>query len=349
MGGRAFEEVQHRKTAREYFRWLEDWFIPRFTDLYGDNLEFIPAYANKPDFGDADILAYYPPDVWQSIVTGCREALGAEVSSKNGNVLSIGFREPDGLLWQVDLIHTHPDEVEITKTYFSFNDLGNLMGRIAHRMGFKYGHDGLRYVIRDEGNSDHVVAEILVSRDPGAIFRFLGYEHRTFRQHFNDLEDIFKYVVTSPYFSEDIFSLENRNHRSRVRDAKRPTYMKFLKWLEDGNGIKPNQVQYFRDKKAFKAVSLRDAFSRFPEFADRYSAAVLEHSKKKELNELFDGLKLREATGLEGKDLGRLKHEVVKDFAEDLDDDERQLIKSSEEAWSKYVIGKMNSLFRPLG
>ncbi|WP_457824345.1 hypothetical protein, partial [Staphylococcus aureus] len=49
---------------------------------------------------------------------------------------------------------------------------------------------------------------------------------------FRNLLDIFQFVVSSPYANLDIYLLENRNHKSRIRDSKRPTYNAFLDWLE---------------------------------------------------------------------------------------------------------------------
>lgn len=34
--------------------------------------------------------------------------------------------------------------------YLNWNDLGNLIGRIAHKFGLKYGHKGLLYIIKND-------------------------------------------------------------------------------------------------------------------------------------------------------------------------------------------------------
>ena len=62
----------------------------------------------------------------------------------NSNVFSF---ELDG--HQVDLIFTEKKFYESALVYFANNDFSNLIGRIAHKHGFKYGHCGLVYVMRD--------------------------------------------------------------------------------------------------------------------------------------------------------------------------------------------------------
>ena len=41
--------------------------------------------------------------------------------------------------FQIDFIKVGEENWETSKNYFSYNDLGNLMGRLAQRLGVKYG------------------------------------------------------------------------------------------------------------------------------------------------------------------------------------------------------------------
>jgi hypothetical protein len=97
-------------------------------------------------------------------------------------------------------------------------------------------------VIRGCRDGDYMFREILLTREYEAALFFLGYDPERFREGFENLEDIFKYVAGSRYFNRDIFLLENRNAQSRIRDRKRPTYTKFLTWCEDRPNLPGREV-----------------------------------------------------------------------------------------------------------
>src|SRR3546814_18504796 len=60
----------------------------------------------------------------------------------------------------------------------------------------------------------------------------MGYSPDGLDQGFETPEDIYSFVASSPFFSSDIFLLENRNAKARMRDKKRKMYMEFLLWCE---------------------------------------------------------------------------------------------------------------------
>ena len=125
---------------------------------------------------------------------------------------------------QIDFIITPDSEIEAAYNYFSYNDLGNLMGRIAHKFDTKYGQDGLRFVYRTEGK---VLGEIKLSTDPVEICKFLGL--KDFREaKLESLLDIFEYVRSSKYFNPFMYDMDELNKINRDRNKKRKTYMSFL-------------------------------------------------------------------------------------------------------------------------
>ncbi len=231
MGGHALSQVSVRLAAINYTRLAED-CIAQLKARFPDNrIEMVEAYRDKPDFGDLDLLIESTGfDPHQAAA-----ALNAMEIVRNGPVTSIGIPvRPDlpateGNLFQVDLIKVPLDEFDASRAYFAWNDLGNLCGRLAHSMGLKLGHDGLSYTWR---HGDHVFASIDLLKHWRDILPVLGLSYERWEQGFDSLEDIFKFVVSSPYFNRDIFLLHNRNNTTRVRDAKRKTYMEFLLWLE---------------------------------------------------------------------------------------------------------------------
>ena len=84
--------------------------------------------------------------------------------------------DDDGSIFQVDLIRVDCRHMESAFSYFAFNDLGNLLGRIFHRAGFKLGHKGMCYVVREEGNQSNAIKEIEVTTSWKEALEFAGYD-----------------------------------------------------------------------------------------------------------------------------------------------------------------------------
>ena len=187
--------------------------------------------------------------------------------------------------------------------YFSYNDLGNLLGRIYHRMGFKFGHLGLRYLIRDEENFSHILDEVLITPDFRAALAFAGYDYRRWKAGFDTLEDIFRYAVSIPLATRVIFRLDETNHQARVRDKKRLTYNQFLAWVNNPeNGVSNKELV---EKEQLRAYFLQKAFILFPLFRKRYENAQELCGKKRLAKDRFNGDIVSRITGLRGRELGR--------------------------------------------
>jgi hypothetical protein len=320
MGGNALSEETIRLPASRY-REVENRTLGRIRDMLpGVRAEAIAAYTDKPDFGDMDILVAEHAD-FEPIALS--QKLAAKEIVRNGEVTSFGLPVTEGV-FQVDLISVPAASFDFAMRYFSFNDLGNLLGRVAHKFGAKFGHLGLLYPLRDPENDDHLLAELPVTSDFSAALAMLGYDaqaYETLRREdqFRGLEDIFRYVVSSPYANPAIYLLENRSYRARVRDAKRPTYNKFLEWLaaqEPGSlpdypwgeaGSPERQVQ----RRSF----LDMAFERFPAFKNSYDEALAGAERLHRSKRYFNGEFVASISGLSGKELGMLMSRIRATFA----------------------------------
>ena len=226
---------------------------------------------------------------------------------------------------QVDLIGQSPDTFEFTLKYLAWNDLGNLVGRLYHKMGLKFGHDGLWMPLRD-GTHEH--ANILLTRDFDEALRFMDYNPVIFRAGFADLEDIFNFVATNGRFNADIFKLENRNTIAKTRERKRKTYMAFLKWIEDKDRLA--KFDWPKDK----SVWLSRIFLHFPHATKEYDEAMSELRLNREAKELFNGNIVRELTGLQDKELGYF----MKFIREDLKFSRTSILARSKERTAELVM-----------
>ena len=274
----------------------------------------IPFYTSKDSFGDLDMVVMCGSRDWERLLDDLKKKYPDH--SKNGNVFSFGVDVGKDTNFQIDLIYVGENfgERQMALTYFAFNDLGNLMGRIYHRAGFKYGHKGLLRVVRDEENSDHIIEEVLVTNEPREIFEFGGYDYDEFLDGFSTREDIFNYVASSPYFNRDIYLFENRNAKARMRDSKRVIYNEFLKWCSESDDLPEFQTE---DKEEFRREQIQLALEKFPEFRVRYECSLKKLLKSKTINEKFNGNIVSEVTGLSGRDLGTFLREFKNKWSRD--------------------------------
>ena len=278
-----------------------------FPGEYEVVVSMIPAYATKPDFGDIDVLLHGPAKYMERI----KNDPGAVFPNwsghiyKNEGVVSVGIKHGDGIV-QVDIIATGEDWAKhmAAYSYFAYNDLGNLMGRIAHRMGFKFGHEGLFYMLRDEA-SGHVYGEYRFDMAHSDILEFMGLDASRWEAGFQTLDDIFDFVASSPYFHPDIYLLDNVNAVSRVRDKKRKTYMSFLDWLERRGPRETDlKFRFDPDQRRFKEYLFRSKMMSDPAFADWVQEVKFDHAESQYAKVFFDGYRVSEWTGLSGKELG---------------------------------------------
>lgn len=323
MGGHALSVTSVRLPAARY-RVVERAVLAQLAKaLPGRRIESVMAFAAKADFGDLDILIEGGADY---NIQQIASALQACEMVENGDVTSIGIQIDEGI-FQVDLIRTPAASFDFAVRYFGFNDMGNLLGRVAHKFGAKFGHLGLLYPIRDAQNSFNLLAEVPITSDFGLALRLLGYDSARYESlrssgGFQGLNDIFAYVVSSPYVNRDIYLLENRNHKSRIRDAKRPTYNAFLDWLEQQPlGSLPAFPWAEADSPAREAQQqafLQTAFELCPPFKTLYEQTLASHARKSALKQRFNGERVAAVTGLSGKALGALMASVRRSFADEV-------------------------------
>lgn len=207
---------------------------------------------------------------------------------KNGYVYSFVYKDV-----QIDIIKVKSSEWETTRTYYAYNDLGNLMGRVSREMGFRYGSQGLFYSYKSKYG--FYSQDVIVSMDVCKIFLFLGFDYERFEMGFETLEDVFDFVISSRYFSVSIFQYENLDHTNRLRNRKRESYRKFLEYIEHLN----NNVDVDRDEQYSRALELFGA-----EFTDKLSELYFRDDVLYEIRQKFNGDIVNQITKLEGKDLG---------------------------------------------
>lgn len=300
---RRYDKDEYLELEREVMSKLFMGLIFKTVNISSNIKEFaqpIVAYYSKESFGDLDIIINS-----EKLSTDWIPQLVSEFGlahgdwSKNGNVLSFAYKN-----LQIDLIVTTPEHYQTSLDYFAFNDCGNLQGRIAHKLGVKHGHRGAELIVKD---GDREIGTILLTRDTKQIHQLLDLNHDKWREGFETLEDMYKWISNSQFFNKDIYLLDNRNHYSRTRDNKRATYSGFLEWCatQDFKNAYPHEVM--TEKSGY---NIREPhFSQrilpmFPHASTEYINIMLAHHDNNRFKEKFNGNIIRELIGLEDKELG---------------------------------------------
>lgn len=335
MGGNAFPDLNVvRLNSPEFFEFSNQ-LVESLNKTYPGCFAYIPAYQSKSSFGDLDILFNtLSPD-------GIIHFLNNPLTVRNGPVTSCALPYSDTELFQVDFIRVNWVEMDCALGYFSYNDLGNIIGRVARRAGFKLGHRGLSYVVREEGNESNMVEELFLTHSWKTSLEFLGYDHSEWLKGFETLEDVFRYCVSNPLASQRLFRLDQTSHAARIRDRKRKTYRDFLVWVGDPkNGVK---FEESIPKHELRKVFLEKAFSEFPHFAKDYSRLQEQIALSRVARSKYNGILVRDLTGLEGKALGLFMRWIDNKLKLDGYSRVDWILKSTDSEIRDYIIKQSNT------
>ena len=299
MGGNALKNTNTRRyAATEYYALYKGLAQQINTALRPADLALIPSYRAKETFGDMDILYSgnaFDPNMVKSVFSP------TEIVS-NGEVISFDYQE-----LQIDLINTKT--MGYSLAYYSYNDLGNLIGKLARRFGLKHGHTGLRLPLR---YGDHFTAEILVTTNHREALEFLDLDVDRFDAGFEDLQEIFEYVASSRYFNPNAYKLENISAKGRVRDRKRSTYQAFLQFCE--NCTQP--ILEMNDDKMFYLPTI---LKNWPHIRQEFDKVTSDIALLAAADKLLNRRTVAEMVGIPvGPELGQLmqsirKHELLSD------------------------------------
>ncbi|MFK4132349.1 hypothetical protein ACI2KR_08650 [Pseudomonas luteola] len=306
MGGNALKEYGAKRIESSEFNIFSTKLASALNNILAKSgieqtARMIPSYREKSSHGDIDVVLPKSLRVAvgdQAMLRLLEEQLAvSNIPVKtNGDVASYGIPFADGGVFQVDLIYMAEEDLDFALSYFSWNDVGNLIGRIAHKMGLKYAHNGLYLPIRDE---NYLFETILITRDFAKTINFLGFSFDRWSQGFNNLEEIYEFTVSCHRFSTNTYLLENLKHTARVRDKKRPAYTNFLKWLEE-HPEKDKNFVWPEDK----SVWLEEIFRAFPDKKVEWESALVKLGRARDIKAKYNGALIESYTGLNGRELG---------------------------------------------
>ena len=295
MGGNVFTDYLNQKDQTFVGRRLETedypsalYAVKAILDKIGVSYVTIDFVREKESHGDLDILVERHKDISVHDITTILLNEGFKVSQNSTHIISFLL-----LTFQVDLIFIDSDSIDYARNYFSWNDLGNLIGRISKQVGLQHGHDGLYYIQRSDDT--RVLKKHKLSTDYLDILTILELDIPKFKQGFDTYVEMFQWVSASPYFIPSLFSFENLNNRNRVRDRKRVIYNMFLNWISTQEFNK--QPRIIEDKLAF--------ISKFyPDLKSDCEKVDIAANQLKLLRAKLDINFIMDLTGLSGSELG---------------------------------------------
>lgn len=288
FGGLALKNTFTRRYQRDEYDALEQEVFAILSKTF-KRFDTPRYFESKESFGDMDVIVSM-----EGFNGNVREYITNTFKPNeifhNGNSYSFDYKE-----LQIDFITVAPENYDSNYHYFAFNDLGNFIGRIAQSVGFKYGQEGLWM---NQFYNDQKIAKVMVSNDYPKIFEFLGLDYDKWVEGFDSLEEIFEYVINSPYFDSEMFEMKNLNKINRDRNLKRKSYMSFLAYIAENA---PNVV-YTPNKKEF----FKKALKTFPEaeIEEQIKKNEYEITKKLMVKSKFNGGEVMKRFGLEGRELG---------------------------------------------
>lgn len=240
MGGKLFEkEGAVRISTEQYLKTIQP-ELNSFLEPLGLAFKFLSFYDTKESHGNVNILVENSDSVVGTssyLINGVNtnrvsiqnylKNAGYKVKVNN-DVISFLYKDT----LQVDLLITKPSLFEYAYSYFSYNDLGGLIGRLARGLGLKHGQNGLVYT-HYTNNGSVKLGDFTLTRNHDETLEILGLCPIRFKEGFKTLEDIYEYVTTSKYFGVSPYVLEDMRSKNQSRNKKRNTFIGFETYLLD--------------------------------------------------------------------------------------------------------------------
>jgi hypothetical protein len=296
MGGKALNKYgvhTERKNTEEFKQIGYELNVRVFFDLTFFT-SVVTCYRNKADHGDLDLLIQVRPNSDVNWAEYIQNTFKPQAIYSNGGVYSFDYKT-----FQVDFIPIPEQKWATALVYFSYDPLGNIMGKTFHKFGCSYGWEGLYYKYRNYRGTNS--ANILLSNDVRKIFEFGGYDYERYLLGFDTLEDIFKFVIDSKYFDTEMFQMENLKSIDKKRNRKRKSYHIFLEYLKENN----INTKYPFDED--KDLYIMDIDNAFPEanLLEQLHDLQIKDEFNQALAEKFNGnIVMQWIPELQGRELG---------------------------------------------
>lgn len=253
MGGHALKKVTLVRLPKEIYQKVESCVVDKYLQL--ELNVFVTRYLDsKLDFGDLDLIVETPPGF--DIKASIQKLFEPVEIVANGNVFSFSYLVDKGLedvdssdprYFQIDIISVPPEDFVNSKFYFSYGDMGAIIGAITKHWGFSFGGNGLTYdVCASEGDHTTSLSKIVVTKDPYEVCEITGLDPGILTEWLGARQDspsglpggqskltetdLFDWVTGSRLFYPEFWSSRSKkwNYENRSRLKDRPMYQRFI-------------------------------------------------------------------------------------------------------------------------
>ena len=214
MGGHALKDIKCIRVPKEKYLLIKNDVINKIKHKL--KYEEVFETPNKKDFGDLDLLIQTTPNLFDVI----KETFNPKSHFINGNAISISYQLDNDEFFQIDFIEVY--NLKISQFYFSFGDLGGILGRMVHPLKMRLGFNGL-FVNYEYEN-------IIICDDPKMICDYLTLNYEKWSLGFNTITEIYEWIIESKFFDKSYFI--KLNSKARAQEKSRPMYLDFISYCE---------------------------------------------------------------------------------------------------------------------
>lgn len=289
MGGNALKIETIRLNVNQYNEIKID--VGEKLENQGIKYKFPPSYIHKQDHGDLDVLLLSSTLQNKNLRKIIEEVFCSKEIVNNNHITSFEYQN-----FQIDFIVVKDKYSTTSYHYYSYNDLGNLIGKICYRLNLRYGHYGLKY--SNPKIIDGYKFEMEISKNIAKIFEFLGLDINKYNSGLYEVTDIYDLVINSKYYNPKIFEFKNLNNRNKIRNRKRKNYQGFLQYIKDHN---PDDYYHF-EKHNYYLPIIEEFFE--VDISGEIQKWKWKIERKKIVNEKFNGQLIIDKYGITGKELG---------------------------------------------
>jgi hypothetical protein len=130
--------------------------------------------------------------------------------------------------------------------YYSGEIISEAINKLASKFNLIYTPTGLYYQIKD--------LKILVTNKVFEIFGFFGVNTEKLLEGFNDLIDIYDFIIKSDYFNCELFNMSDISSDNYFKDEKIPIYEDFVDTLTLFKGRKNVNFEFEEPEKYFQLI-----------------------------------------------------------------------------------------------
>lgn len=250
MGGNAFDNIKINRMDIETYEQIKQIILDKLSPYL--NLYPYLDPPDKKDFGDVDMV-YIKKDS-NIILTNLLKDIFNPIDIKINGRTTSWIYELNKLYYQIDFNHCSDDNLlSMFKFYFSYGDLGGIIGRLASYYCLKFGQNGLylnllddtlkRYQSHSQYNEDEfnksdihsTKGVIILTSEPKLICEYLDLDWNKYTSGFSSNIEIYDWICKSKLFNPDIYVRLNNQHRKRYKI--RPFYQEFRNYILNNDPV----------------------------------------------------------------------------------------------------------------